>query len=911
MIGDDPDGPGPAGTMPTRIARGPDRAATRRLDQTLASVGRIKDAPARRVDALVEDLPPAGRKGARAAAVRRARGWLGRDSGGASNAGDPARAAAWPTAGAWPTDAHRAGRPRRGDGMSGPKDPPEDRPEAPGDGDGMSGPKDPPEDRPEAPGDGDGMSGPKDPPEDRPEAPGDDDGMSGPKDPPEDRPEAPGDGDGMSGPKDPPEDRPEAPGDDDGMSGPKDPPEDRPEAPDDDDGMSGPKDPPEDRPEAPGDGDGMSGPKDPPEDRPEPPGDGDLNDLLNTGTSEEDIARVLKRRAAAKPAKVIPFERPGAPAPPDADTPPDAPPDTADGGGLDRKRLRRGELPPNCPVFPIGRNGDVYHFIDAASQYKPIHIDKLTPKRVMDLFVGHADVLNHYWPRRDKDGHPHPFKWDYDEALTSLTNACGRRPLWDPDDAVRGPGGWRGPDGELILHTGDTLWIASASVPGKIGQQPPGPVGACIYPSSPALAGPAVATIDTLAAGRALFETFQSWNWARPALDPVLMLGWVGGAFLGGALAWRPMVWITGDASTGKSTIHNVTAALFTDRGILKSADASAAWIWQQLKFRSIPVALDELEADAAPGKEKGIIQLARIASSGASIGRGGADHQAQNFNAKSGFIFDSIYVPPLRNQDLSRMAILQLRPLEPGAPQPELDPAHWREIGRAIQRQLLTQWHRFQRTWNVYAAAMAAQGHGQRAIDQFATLVTCWDLLTRDGPPDAGEIAGDEEIPAILAALYPGKLVEVSERNQDWENFLLTLLAKPIELYRAGRRITVGECIERAHLGPDAEVKAEAERALAAHGMRIVGDDGEVWFVIALKHAGMRELLRGEIWGGGDGATTAVWTQVCERIPGMKKSRTTVRFGGPSQRGTWIPFGLVRPDEDGGHPPPPAATPD
>ena len=630
-----------------------------------------------------------------------------------------------------------------------------------------------------------------------------------------------------------------------------------------------------------------------------PPGKGeDVDDLLNTGTSAEIMKRALKRRVAAQPAEVIPLHPAGAPAPPDADTPPDAPPDKADGGGLDRKRLRRGELPPNCPVHVIGRNGDIYHFIDAASQYKAIHIDKLNPKRLADLFAGHTDVLNHYWPRRDKEGDPHPFKWDYDEAFTSIVNAAARRPLWDPDDAVRGPGGWRGPDGELIFHTGDTLWVASASVPGKIGQQPAGEVGEHIYPAAPALPGPAVPSIETLAAGRELFETFQTWNWARPALDPVLMLGWVGGAFLGGALPWRPMVWITGDASTGKSTIHNVTAAVFTPRGILQAADASAAWIWQQLKFRSIPVALDELEAEAAPGKEKAIVQLARIASSGANIGRGGADHQAQNFNAKSGFIFDSIYVPPLRNQDLSRMAILELRPLAADAPQLEVDPAHYREIGRALQRQLLTQWARFEKTWNVYARAMAAQGHARRAIDQFATLVTCWDLLTRDGAPDADNLAGDEEIPAILAALYPAKLAEVHERNQDWENFLLTLLAKPIDLYRAGRHVTVGECIERAHLAPDADVKAEAERALLNHGMRILGEDGEVWFAIAHKHSGLRELLRGEVWGAGDGATTAVWTQVCERIPGAKKSGKTVRFSGPSQRCTRIPFDLVRPDD-------------
>jgi predicted ATPase len=33
------------------------------------------------------------------------------------------------------------------------------------------------------------------------------------------------------------------------------------------------------------------------------------------------------------------------------------------------------------------------------------------------------------------------------------------------------------------------------------------------------------------------------------------VLGWIAAATIGGALDWRPSLWITGDLSTGKSTL--------------------------------------------------------------------------------------------------------------------------------------------------------------------------------------------------------------------------------------------------------------------------------------------------------------------------------------------------------------------
>ena len=45
---------------------------------------------------------------------------------------------------------------------------------------------------------------------------------------------------------------------------------------------------------------------------------------------------------------------------------------------------------------------------------------------------------------------------------------------------------------------------------------------------------------------------------------------------------------------------------------------------------------------------------------------RGGSDHQAAGFVVRSAFMFSSILIPPLLDQDLSRIAVLTLKDLPP-----------------------------------------------------------------------------------------------------------------------------------------------------------------------------------------------------------------------------------------------------
>src|SRR5690606_22632710 len=109
------------------------------------------------------------------------------------------------------------------------------------------------------------------------------------------------------------------------------------------------------------------------------------------------------------------------------------------------------------------------------------------------------------------------------------------------------------------------------------------------------------------------------------------LLGWIGSSLLGGALDVRPIVFTTGGAGVGKSTLHNIIRALFGNV-LYTTANTTAAGIYQNLKQDSRPVAVDEFERKAHSSKEGQIVELARQSYSGAKGYRGGANGEGTEF---------------------------------------------------------------------------------------------------------------------------------------------------------------------------------------------------------------------------------------------------------------------------------------
>lgn len=550
------------------------------------------------------------------------------------------------------------------------------------------------------------------------------------------------------------------------------------------------------------------------------------------------------------------------------------------------------------PVKALGVHGHALFFMDATSQFRQMNYRDLTRLGIISLFGKEADRLEEIFPSYSKGGDL--TGWAPNDGATLLSKLCHGRGLFDPAEMMRGRGCWVGHDGELVMNCGDRVFF------GPDDSEKPGLYAEHVYAAGAALPAPArVATLGGAASpGADLLALLKQWNWDRPGVDPELLLGWIGAAFLGGALDWRPLCWLTGDAATGKSTLQGLIKSLF-GRWLVTSTNATAAGIWQELKFDSRPVALDEQEATDDNRKQTNILELARQGASGGIVLRGGADHAGSSFTARSAFLFSSILIPPLQPQDRSRMAILNLDPLKSINP-PAMPPRRMAGLGALMRARLLQEWPRWNETLEAYRQALAKHGLTGRGADQYGTLLAAGDLLLFEWSAEDREII-DERSARIAEATKP----ERAEVRADWEFCLAELLSATLPAFKGGAQRTVGQWLAVADgrtlpetdidkqdeggadvsdLSPSAKEMRDALELLAAHGimLRELGEpqgvpDGQ-YVMVANAHKGLVGLFRDSKWSGKAGASGG-WAQALGRVQGAYKPAAQARFAGAKAR--------------------------
>ena len=182
----------------------------------------------------------------------------------------------------------------------------------------------------------------------------------------------------------------------------------------------------------------------------------------------------------------------------------------------------------------------------------------------------------------------------------------------------------------------------------------------------------AAATMDFCADGcltnieaNIIRQIFDMLSWDRP-LSGLLCAGWCVVAVICGALNWRPHIWITGAAGSGKSwVLSNLIRKLLGNSAIYVQSETTAAGIRQRLKCDAIPVVFDEFEAESETAQKRvqADIELARQASTedGGQIIKGGQTGTSSSFSVRSCFCFSSISVSLSHRSDESRIAVLSL----------------------------------------------------------------------------------------------------------------------------------------------------------------------------------------------------------------------------------------------------------
>ena len=251
---------------------------------------------------------------------------------------------------------------------------------------------------------------------------------------------------------------------------------------------------------------------------------------------------------------------------------------------------------------------------------------------------------------------------DWDEAADALIKACKEQGIYDPD-RVRGRGAWYD-SSRVIMHCGNRLTVVEQDKQPKHLDIDDPPQSWYFYEHAKSINGPSdeVLSDDVCAE---LVAIAREFSWEKTDASSAFLLGWIVLAPVCGALDWRPHIWITGGAGTGKTTILKYFMRPLLG-GICQSATGGTteAGLRGTLKSDAIPVVFDEFEQNEARDKQtvQNVLSLARIASSeGGKIYKGTTSGGANSFEIRSMFCVSSINVNLIQKADIDRFCVLGL----------------------------------------------------------------------------------------------------------------------------------------------------------------------------------------------------------------------------------------------------------
>jgi len=571
-------------------------------------------------------------------------------------------------------------------------------------------------------------------------------------------------------------------------------------------------------------------------------------------------------------------------------------------------------LPADCPVKPLGLNGDIYSFLDANGQLIERNAGWLTQIGVDALF---SDEKSRVWleenyPRIGEGGRVSGI--DRESIRASLMVACGelsKRGVFQARERVRGSGAWADAD-TLVLHVGDAVQFYARG--GKVKEVPLGMHDGFVYPLGQAQPRPSLAADardgDDSPAVEVL-ELFKKWNWARGDLDAALLLGWVCCAIIGGALSWRPAGWITGSPGSGKSTLQEIIWSLLGgDQAFIGASDSSGAGVWQSMERMSLPAVVDEVEADADNAKKKGIVDLMIQAASGGLIRRGGSDHRPVVFRVRSCFLFASVLQLPLPPAAKSRLCHFEALPLKEGTKPPAIDFEAIAALGQRLRGRIVKNWPRWKEHllpwWEAINDGVGKQG--QRAADTYGTLLAMQHMVSFDDP------AEETMLEEHLKGLIPYLKLLADQQGGDQEQMMQRLCSKSVKvedkemrteapmralIYIASGRVRFQDVKPN---DPDSDMmlpdvsEQVARRVLSRWGLSVVNvrtapeEPGDLaigqYLGVALQHTELAKVFYGTKWQDG------VWVQSCGRFAGAGKRK--VRLDQSSQWAVCVPIDHV-----------------
>ncbi len=535
----------------------------------------------------------------------------------------------------------------------------------------------------------------------------------------------------------------------------------------------------------------------------------------------------------------------------------------------------------------MGEYNGRYQFTDGVGQVRDLTARQLTQRgELASLFGGDTDWLLAQFPRLSppdpKTGLRQVMGIAIGAAGEWLMRQCRTAGLYDPSLPTRGAGVWLGPQGQLIVHCGDVVFVDGKEC------RPGLRLGVAIYRACPKTPRPDAPATPQQAED--VLEVLRLWQWAQPKM-PELLLGIMAVAYLGEVASWRPHGSVSGPTGSGKTTLKGLLQKLLVRPLYLNGT--TAAGLRQALNGSAVPTLLDELEGGSTG--TPAVIELIRLTSGGdgARVARGTAGGTVQHFDAITVVLMMHVDPPEMAPQDQAR--IIQFELAKPDAEGKfrnlDTEAARVSALGPALWGRMLAGVDRYRQNVAVFRVALLQRQCLPRQADQLGAMLAGWWTLVSDLPVSTGEAPGI--VDGFAWAVVTENEAADDDAPQRCLQHLLSTLA-PMQV--SAERVPVGVLLERALLGASSH-GADAERLLLNLGIKVTMREGVRGIWLAHTASPLNDLFARSPGDAGR------WRTQLRRLEGAAAPNTSKRFGHVTSKAIWLPqsaLGLGDPDEDG-----------
>ncbi|MGI4886117.1 MAG: toprim domain-containing protein [Janthinobacterium lividum] len=456
-------------------------------------------------------------------------------------------------------------------------------------------------------------------------------------------------------------------------------------------------------------------------------------------------------------------------------------------------------------------------------------------------------------------------------SMNEMIAIAQERGVFQEEDRVRGGGAWID-EGRVVLHCGDAVYVDGQRIGFNTFRS------YYSYVAAAKLIEPSAHPLGNFDAHK-LRRICELVTWENK-LSGSLLAGWLVIAPLCSALMYRPHIYITGEAESGKSTVMDRIIKPVLGRFSLNvDGGTTEPAIREMMAYDGRPLIFDEAEPSLTMNN---VIELARKASTGSTVKKFGQ----RPFKARFCACFSAINPPINKTADESRISFMVIKKnRKPTAAQ------EYEDLLAMIEETITDD----------YPARLLA-----RTLANFNNLVHNIRVFQKAARVVLGSPRASQQIGTMLAGLYllgrtdriEPETAEKWIREYDWTDHtiidqegdparLAQHLASSLVRYGTGgghREASVGDLIEMVHRGMDDH---DADKTLRYHGIAVKSG-----FVdIANRSQNLGKLLKDTEW-------SVKWSRTLLDVAGAEKRKSVYFASGVKGDAVRLPISVFCNDE-------------